>query len=390
MFTDEFKKLKKSIGGLLSFNSFLSTSANRDVSLRFAQRSLNQDGSVAVLFEIHIDPAIQTVPFASLHGISYYQSENEILFSMHSIFRILDIEHMHNRIWNIKLKLTNDSDPKLRSLTDFIRKEIIGPNAIHRLASFMIQVKEWDKAKEVFEIILDNKLPKNANELSYIEHNLGWIYQEKNNVEQALMHYQKSIDLDKTYLPEDHPQFAPTYANLALLFEKQGNFDLAMKYYRHALTIELKSSSPDQKKIASRYMNMGDLLRQLGRLEEARKSVKTALNIRLSILPSTHPDLALTYGHLFDICLSMEDYGTALEYAKESLRIKQKSHPANDFQIAVAHNNISAALDKLGRYGEALKEAETAVRIGKHTYPLGHPEMRVFENSLKALHLKNN
>src|ERR1700735_1637337 len=101
MFTDEFKKLKKSIGGLLSFNNFLSTSTNRDVSVRFAQRSLDKDDLVAILFEIHIDPAIRTVPFASLNGISYYPSENEILFSMHSIFRILDIEHMHNRIWNI-------------------------------------------------------------------------------------------------------------------------------------------------------------------------------------------------------------------------------------------------------------------------------------------------
>jgi len=106
MFTDEFKKLKKSIGGLLSFNNFLSTSTNRHVSLGFAEHSLNKDDLIAVLFEIHIDPAIRTVSFASLDGISYYSRENEILFSMHSIFRISGIEHLYNRIWNVQLKLT--------------------------------------------------------------------------------------------------------------------------------------------------------------------------------------------------------------------------------------------------------------------------------------------
>jgi tetratricopeptide (TPR) repeat protein len=390
MVTDEFKKFKKSMSGLLSFNNFLSTSTNRDVSLRFAQHSLNKDDLVAVLFEIHIDPAIRTIPFASLNGISYYPSENEILFSMHSIFRILDIEHMHNRIWNIQLKLTTDNDPKLYSLTDFMRREIQGPNATHRLASYMLKVHEWDKAKELFEIILNNKLPKSKNELSYIEHSLGWTYDEKGDLQQALVHYQKSLDIDMTYFPKDHAQLAPTYANLACLFEKQGKFELAMEHYRYALNIELKSPYPDQIKIATRYMNMGDLFRQLGRFQEAHKSVKSALEIRLNILPSTHPDLATTYGHLFDICLSMEDFITALEYAKESLRIKQKSYTANDFQIAIAYNNVSAALDKLGRYKEALKEAEIAVKIGQNTYPLGHPQMRVFENSLNALRYKIN
>jgi tetratricopeptide (TPR) repeat protein len=389
MITDEFKKLKKSIGGLLSFNNFLSTSTDRNISLRFAQHSLGKDDLV-VLFEINIDPIIRTVPFASLNGISYYPAENEVLFSMHSIFRIVDLEHMHNRIWNIQLKLTNDNDPKLNSLTNFMRSEIQGPNATHRLASYMLKISEWDKAKEIFEVILRDTPSKNLNELSYIEHCLGWIYEEKGDFEQALTHYRKSLDIDMTYLPKDHFQLAPTYANLACLYEKQGKFELAMEHYRLALTIELKSPYPDQQKIATRYMNMGDLFRQLGQFEEARKSVKSAFKIQSAILPPTHPELAKTHGHLFDICLSMEDYATAIEHAKESLRIKQKCYPADHFYIAVAHNNMSAALDKLGRYKEALKEAEEAVKIGKHTYPLGHPEMRVLENSLNAIRLKTN
>ncbi|CAF1632520.1 unnamed protein product, partial [Adineta ricciae] len=279
MLIDEFKQLKKSKGGLLSFNNFLSTSTSRDTSLRFARRSLNTEGLVSILFEIQVDPAIRSIPYGSLRGVSYYPTENEVLFSMHSVFRINDIEHMHDRIWNIQLQLTKDTDLQLCKLTDYMRKQICGPNAIHRLASFMMTVRKWDTAKDVFETMLVNGEGRNANELSYISHNLGWIYEEKGDLDKSLEYYRKSIDFDLTYVPHNHTQLAPTYANMACLFEKQNKFDLAMEHYQRALTIELECSSPDQNKIASRYMNMGDLLRQLERLEEARENVKRALDI---------------------------------------------------------------------------------------------------------------
>ncbi|CAF1189477.1 unnamed protein product [Adineta ricciae] len=316
MFIDEFKQLKKSTGGLLSFNNFLSTSTSRDISLRFARRSLNTEGLVSILFEIQVDPAIRSIPYGSLREVSYCSTENEVLFSMHSVFRINDIEHMHDRIWNIQLQLTKDTDLQLCKLTDYMRNQICGPNAIHRLASFMMTVRKWDTARDVFETMLVNGEGRNGNELSYISHNVGWIYEEKGDLGKSLEYYRKSID-----------------------------FDLAMEHYQRALTIELACSSPDQNKIASRYMNMSDLLRQLGRLEEPRENVKRALDIRLNTLPLTHSDLATTYGHLFDICLLMNDYELALEYANKSLYICQKAYSVNDFRIATAHNNVAAALD---------------------------------------------
>ena len=52
----EFEKLRDSTGGLLSFNSFLSTSRDRDVSLMFAEDIRDNTNSIGILFEIEIDP----------------------------------------------------------------------------------------------------------------------------------------------------------------------------------------------------------------------------------------------------------------------------------------------------------------------------------------------
>ena len=389
MYNEEFEKVKNSIGTLLAFNNLLSTSSNREISVRFAQTSVDRDDRVAVLFEMHIDPTRSSTPFASLTGISYFPAEAETLFFMHSVFRVRDIEQMPSGIWRIEIAMTDDDDNQLRTLTNCMRNQIRGPNAMHRLASYMVNIRAWDQAKEIYDVLYQRVPPSNRHELALIEHNLGLIYEVKDDLDRAVTHFQKSLTIDRTYLPIDHPQLAPSYAGLAGVYEKQGKVRLAMEHHQLAIDIELKSPCPDREKIALRYVNLGDYLRERGRLSEARKYLEDALQMQIDILPATHPSLKTTYGHLVDVCYLLGDYSTTLAHASKELNIAQKCYSANHMSIAIAHNHVSAALDKLNRCEEALHEAEIAVRIGRHTYPLGHPETRAIDNSLNVLRLKN-
>jgi hypothetical protein len=101
-------KLKKTQGGLLSFNNFLSTNKNRDVSLKFARRTISTSDLAGILFIMKIDPSIPLTPFASIHDVSAYQTEEEILFSMHSVFRIEQMKEIdrNDRLWQMDLLLT--------------------------------------------------------------------------------------------------------------------------------------------------------------------------------------------------------------------------------------------------------------------------------------------
>ncbi|CAF3769962.1 unnamed protein product [Rotaria sp. Silwood1] len=101
--------MKKNQGGLISFNNFLSTSTSKEVALCFAQNALKKSEKVAILFEMTIDPSISSVPFTSLDKLSYFQEkEKEILFSMHTVFRIgeikpLDDNNDNSRFWHVYL-----------------------------------------------------------------------------------------------------------------------------------------------------------------------------------------------------------------------------------------------------------------------------------------------
>ncbi|CAF0925874.1 unnamed protein product [Adineta steineri] len=84
--TGDFEQMSKTKGGLISFNNFLSTSTVRTISLGFAQDAARNPDQVGVLFIMKMNPAQSTTPFASIAGISDFQEEEEVLFSMHSVF----------------------------------------------------------------------------------------------------------------------------------------------------------------------------------------------------------------------------------------------------------------------------------------------------------------
>jgi hypothetical protein len=69
----DFDQLMKTKGGLMSFNTFLSTSLDRTVSFAFAESTIHNPDLIGVLFEITIDPSIPSPPFADIRNVSVYK-----------------------------------------------------------------------------------------------------------------------------------------------------------------------------------------------------------------------------------------------------------------------------------------------------------------------------
>ncbi|CAF1454000.1 unnamed protein product [Rotaria sordida] len=157
MLLDDFDRLKNSIGDLLLFNNFLSTSLDLNVSIQFAVRAVENPKVNTVLLQMTIDPMKSSVPFAYLEENSSYKYENEILFSMHTVFRIIDVHHTQDQYWLVNLSLTSDNDPTLKVLTDHFRKEIGSGNPLDRLGSLMLKLGEFNQAEEIFGTQLNSK-----------------------------------------------------------------------------------------------------------------------------------------------------------------------------------------------------------------------------------------
>ncbi|CAF3690203.1 unnamed protein product, partial [Adineta steineri] len=144
----DFEKLQKTKGGLMSFNNFLSTSKDKEVSLGFAQAALTEPNQAGILFIISIDPCIKSTPFASIKEMSTLKEEDEILFSMHSVFRVGTIKQMdnNNQLYQVELQLTSDDDQQLRLLTNRIREEAGANTGWRRLGKLLLTTGKFNKA----------------------------------------------------------------------------------------------------------------------------------------------------------------------------------------------------------------------------------------------------
>ncbi|CAF1021556.1 unnamed protein product [Adineta steineri] len=239
---EDFTEMTKTKGGLLSFNNFLSTSINRDVSLCFTPQAATNPDLVGVLFVMSINPTDSTTPFASITDVSYFHTEDEVLFSMHTIFRIGDIKSMdeNNHLYQVNLTLTNENDEDLRTLTDHIRQETFPEKeGWYRLGLLLIKMGQFIKAQEVYEALLHQAT--HESDKASIYYQLGRIKRNQGEYQKALSYYEKTLAIRQQSLPSDHPDLGHSYNEIGSVYDSMGDYSKALSYYEKALEIQQQS-----------------------------------------------------------------------------------------------------------------------------------------------------
>ena len=146
MSEDEVDKFKENLGGFLSFNNFLSTSLNERIARHFLPGLYLQ-----VLFEMHIDEKIVKYPFANIEHLSYQQGKNnegEILFSMGTVFRIIQIRKESN-FYRVRLSLSQDIDEELDHYTKSNRELTHSTHSFLSLLKLMEQVSQFHTIHQI-------------------------------------------------------------------------------------------------------------------------------------------------------------------------------------------------------------------------------------------------
>ncbi|CAF1495735.1 unnamed protein product [Rotaria sp. Silwood1] len=380
----EVEKLNSSKGGLLSFNNFLSTSTDRQVSYTFADSAGSNPDLIGILFRMEIDPTIRSSPFTSLDNVSYYgTSEKEILFSMHTVFRIGKIEQIEHHLWYVDLILTNDDDDEqLRQLTEQMRQITCGSTRLERLGALMIEMGESNKAQEMYETMLETACNTDVKENAELHHQLGYVFDQKGELDRALLHYRESFKLHLTFVSPDDPCMSTIYSNIGSVLHDLGKYDEALEHYQRALTVVAGESS---EKDALFHNNIGTVLRDKGKYDEALKSYERALNIQLVCLSSLHPSLATTYGNIGQVYFSMGDNLIALSYYQKVLDIHKRSLPPEHPLVATCLNNMASIYYALEDYLTAILYYQKALNIMEKSESSHHPTLAVMYINIAML-----
>jgi hypothetical protein len=270
---DQFEKLNMNINGLISFNSFLLTTIDKEVSLNYAKQSQNNRDLVSIFFQIEIDQSKSSFPFVSLDELdSYHDIDRYILFSLNSIFRIINIEYFEDKFWKINLILIDENE-----INDSIQKQIRKSKGYFSLGQIMFEMNNLNKSKNIFEILLQNTNDINQKERVSIHRMLGRINQKMENFESALSHYNESMKIQLSHLSSDNPLLSPTFASIGAIFEKLGNLNQALDHYKRAVDTSHQASKIDPYIIAYYYISIGRILYKQNKNLEARKNFELAL-----------------------------------------------------------------------------------------------------------------
>lgn len=380
----DFEKIVKTPNGLISFNNFLSTSADEKVSTTFGKNAGRKPGFVGILFEMAIDTSIKSSPFAALDKYSFYEDEEkEILFSTHTVFRIKEIKPIDigNLRWRITLTLTNDNDSQLKAVTQCIRTETEGLTGWHRLGILLVKVGEYFKAEDVYQVLL-KQTGLDEVQKAYLFHQLGWTKRKQGSYEKALEYYENAKTIREKVLPEYHVDLVSSNNHIGDVYKSMGDYLKALSHYERALEICKNTTPVNNLQLAICNNNIGDLYNDMTEYSNARVYYKTALELREQILPPAHPDLATSNNNIGDAYNNLGEYSEALPYYKKALYISQLSLPSNHPDFATFYNNLGSMYDNIGEYLQALSYYERALENSKISLPEDHPNLIDFYNNI--------
>jgi tetratricopeptide (TPR) repeat protein len=262
--TTDFDKLQKTRGGLMSFNNFLSISKVRKVSLGFAKDASRKTGMIGILFQMTIDPLVSAAPFAAIHDVSYFKKEEEILFSMHTIFRIGEITRMPKKhpLYQVELKLTADDDEQLRILTERIREETPGDTGWKRLGELLLKLKQFDKTEELYKVLLEQT--SDESDTAHYYNQLGLVKADQGDYERAIGYHEQGLELYQRSLPPNHHSVATSYNNIGEVYYYMGEYSKALLLYKKALEIRQKILPPNHPDLAESYNDIGSVYYNMG------------------------------------------------------------------------------------------------------------------------------
>ena len=159
--------------------------------------------------------------------------------------------------------------------------------------------------------------------------NLGSVLQKQGCLEQAEASYRKALRFDSSN--------AVIHFNLAQVLSEQGRYSEAVNCYQQGLTI--------QPNLAAAHVNLGAAFKAMGRMHEAEACCRKALDI--------NPDHVEAYNNLSVLFLEQGRMAEAEVCCKKALEINP--------DYIDAYNNLGLILHGMGRFPEAEAAFERAL-----------------------------
>lgn len=193
-----------------------------------------------------------------------------------------------------------------------------------------------------------NGRPECTEMLARISASIGVLYDFVENDEEAILFYERAIEMYERLDPPQLEEVADICNNLGFIYRSLGNMDTAETLFLKGLEICHNAYGKNHEKTAILFNNVGALYLKSGYDEQAREMHTMALESRLESMGKNHPDTAQSYSNLALALAQVGESKQAKVYFEKSLTIYERhiKEEADEY-AAVAEN-----------YAEFLRAAE--------------------------------
>ncbi len=379
MSSEEINDLRHCSNGFISINSFFSCSVCRQKALEFLYQTDVSDHFSRVLFEIGADPHLpSSKPFADISKFSCYSDEQEILFMIGCVFRLLDIRQSDDgTMWIVRMTLCGDDEHDMKKLFEHMKKDYGGGNDEVDLQSFgdvLHEMGKYDLAEKFYRRLLDEVSP-NYPTISNLYYSLGSLIQDKGDYDSSLQWFHKSLDINLCKDPSNYVTLGGTYCWIGVIHWRKGEYDRALEWYEKGIELFKQAHDEDHEFMAHFYGNIANVYDDQKKYLEALDNYNKSLAIYQKHLPSHHPAIGGSHNNIGLVYRCLGHYDLALEHFHRSLRIRLKSLPANHPDIAMSYENIGLIHENKNELKQALIYLEKAAIIYHQALPSQHPNI---------------
>ena len=179
----------------------------------------------------------------------------------------------------------------------------------------------------------------------------------------AVIVARRLADLQRERLGPRHPEYAAAISNLGLLFQQEGNLDEAQTLLTEALDLRRESFGESHPQFAIGLLQLADIVQARGDLDAAERLIRQALDVQGNRLGANHPDLAGSLTSHALLLVRRGDVAAAEPLLRKALAIRKDHHGERHSLYASALSNLALLLWRRGdSAAEPLLRQSLAIR----------------------------
>ena len=156
----------------------------------------------------------------------------------------------------------------------------------------------------------------------------------------SLTCYNKALDIQLSFLGEQHPDVAETYNNIGYYYFEQKDYTQAMEYYEKALKIWETTLGKEHAKVATSYNNIAMIYYQKGKYTDALVYQARSLTIDVDVFGFNHPQVATDYNNIGMILYQLGNYDESLKCLQKALDICERIYGKDHLESKRVRQNI--------------------------------------------------